>query len=310
MTAIDLFPDFAEHRVDTGEAAIYARTGGAGPGLLLLHGYPQSHAAWHRVAPALARSHTVVAADLRGYGRSSCPPSDMQHRAYSKRSMARDMTALMRHFGFSSFAVAGHDRGARVAYRLALDLPHLVTRLVLLNIISTADQWAAANQQMRLKMFHWALLAQPAPMPESLIGRDPVTWLEGRIKRSTKSRSLEAIDPRALADYRANFADPDRIHATCEDFRAGAHCDLADDEADLAAGRRIECPMFLLWSREGPLADMPDPLALWRPWCRNVSGARIDSGHFIAEESPGAFLDHAVPFLATAAPPRRTGARS
>ena len=295
--ADDLFPGFAEHRVDTGEAVIYARSGGYGPGLLLLHGYPQSHAMWHRVALTLARTHTVVAADLRGYGRSSCPPSALDHRPYAKRSMARDMIGLMRHFGFSRFAIMGHDRGARVAYRIAIDTPHQVDRLVLLDIISTPDQWSVANQQMRLKMFHWAFLAQPAPMPESLISRDPAEWLEGRFKRGTKSRSLAPIDPRALADYAAYFADPDRIHATCEDFRAGARCDLADDEADLAADRRIECPMLVVLGSDGPLADVPDPLALWRPWCRTVAGAVIDCGHFIAEERPAALLDHAVPFL-------------
>ena len=310
MTAADdLFPGFVERRVDTGEAVIYVRTGGTGPGLLLLHGYPQSHAMWHRVAPQLACTHTVVAADLRGYGRSSCPPSAQDHRPYSKRSMARDMISLMRHFGFASFAIMGHDRGARVAYRMALDLPQLVNRLVLLDIISTQDQWSAANQQMRLWMFHWAFLAQPAPMPETLIGRDPADWLEGRFKRGTKSRSLASIDPRALADYAAYFADADRIHATCEDFRAGAHCDLADDAADWAAGRRIECPVLLLWGTEGPLADLADPLALWQPLCRQVSGTSIDCGHFIAEERPDALLEHAEPFLTAAVPPRWTGAR-
>ena len=299
MTAMDdLFPGFAEHRVDTGEAVIFARAGGSGPGLLLLHGYPQTHAMWHRVAPQLTRTHTVVIPDLRGYGRSSCPASDIEHRAYSKRSMARDMIVLMRHFGFGRFAVMGHDRGARVAYRMAIDVPHLVERLILLDIITTHDQWSDASQEIKLKMFHWTFLAQPAPMPESLIGRDPVDWLDGRLRRSTKARSLEVIDPRALADYRANFADPDRRHATCEDFRAGAGCDLADDEADLAAGRRIECPALALFATAGPLADLPQPATLWSPWCRSLTSASIDCGHLIAEERPDALLEHAIAFLA------------
>ncbi len=303
MTAADLFPGFAEHRIDTGEATIHARVGGRGPGLLLLHGYPESHAMWHRVAPELAKSFTVVAADLRGYGRSSCPPSDLEHRPYSKRAMAGDMIRLMHQLGHERYAIMGHDRGARIAYRIAMEMPHQVERLVILDIITTADQWSAANQQVRLKMFHWAFLAQPAPMPETLIGRDPADWVEGRFKRGTKSRSLAEIDPRALADYQAAFADPDRMHATCEDFRAGSTCDLADDAADQAAGRRIECPAMLLWATEGPLADVDDPLALWQPWCRDVVGANIDSGHFIAEERPRELLAYILPFLS----PRAAG---
>lgn len=298
MTASDdLFPGFGEHLVDTGEAVIHARAGGSGPGLLLLHGYPQTHAIWHRVAPVLAKSFTVVAADLRGYGQSSCPPTGIDHMPYSKRSMARDMIVLMRHFGFSRYAVMGHDRGARVAYRIAIEAPHQVERLVILDIITTLDQWSAATQHMRLTMFHWAFLAQPAPMPESLIGRGPVEWLDARLKRGLKSRSLEDLDARAVASYRANFADSDRIHATCEDFRAGAGCDLAADQADYDGGRRIECPTLVLWADHGPLADLADPMALWQPWCRDLAGANIDGGHFIAEERPDALLEHALPFL-------------
>ncbi len=298
MTAADdLFPGFGEHLIDTGEAVIHARVGGSGPGLLLLHGYPQTHAMWHRVTPALAQSFTVIAADLRGYGQSSCPPTDIEHKPYSKRSIARDMIVLMRHFGFNQFAIMGHDRGARVAYRIALDTPQLVERLVLLDIISTFDQWSAANQKMRLTMFHWAFLAQPAPMPESLIGRGPVEWLDGRLKRGLKSRALGGLDVRAVVSYRGNFSNSDRMHATCEDFRAGAGCDLAADQADMEAGRRIECPTLVLWADHGPLADLSDPLPLWQPWCRDLTGANIDCGHFIAEECPDILLDHALPFL-------------
>ena len=296
-SSADLFPGFTEHRIDTGEATIFARAGGAGPGLLLLHGYPQTHAMWHRVAPRLATQFRVVAADLRGYGRSSCPPTDMEHRPYAKRSMARDMIAVMRHFGFSRFATIGHDRGARVAYRMAIEVPHQVSHLVVLDIIPTHDQWSAANQNTRLRMFHWAFLAQPAPMPETLIGRDPLAWLDTRFKRGTKDGSLAALDTRALAEYHAAFADADRIHASCEDFRAGARCDLDDDEADRLAGRRVEMPALVLWATDGPLADIADPLALWSPWCRDVAGTSIDSGHFIAEERPQALLDNVLPFL-------------
>lgn len=301
----DLFPGFARRQIDTGSATINARVGGKGPGLLLLHGYPQTHAMWHRVAPRLAETHTVVAADLRGYGQSSCPPTDMEHRPYAKRTMARDMVEVMRQLGFARFRVMGHDRGARVAYRIAMDTPECAERLIILDIITTRDQWSAENQKVRLKMFHWAFLAQPAPMPESLIGRDPLDWLEGRFKRGTKAHSLDPIDPRALADYQRAFKDPDRIFATCEDYRAGARCDLDDDNADLAAGRRIECPTLLLWASDGPLVDVADPLALWQPWCTDVTGASIDCGHFIAEENPQALLAAIRPFLLPNVEPAR-----
>lgn len=292
-----LFPGFAEHVVKLDDVAIRVRVGGKGPALLLLHGYPQTSAMWHRVAPQLAKHHTVVAADLRGYGRSSCPPTDMDHRPYAKRTMAADMLGVMRELGHDRFCVMGHDRGGRVAYRLALDHPSRIERLVLLDIITTHDQWSAANQSIRLKMFHWAFLAQPAPMPESLIGRDPMDWLDGRFKRGTKTRTLDPIDPLAMAEYRLCFSDPDHIHATCEDYRAGARCDLVDDDADLAGGRMIRCPTLLVWASEGPMADIADPLALWRQWCEHVEGAEIDSGHFIAEEAPDALLARVVPFL-------------
>jgi len=298
MTEQDLFPGFATHRIDTEGAEIFARVGGNGPALLLLHGYPQSHAMWHRIATALAQTHTVVAADLRGYGRSSCPATDMDHRPYSKRTMARDMLRVMQQLGFDRFSAMGHDRGGRVAYRLALDTPSAIAKLVILDIISTHDQWTAANQSIRLKMFHWAFLAQPAPMPETLIGNDPDEWLNGRLKRGTKARVIEALDPRAVEDYRRYFKSADHIHATCEDFRAGAHCDLDDDEADLANGRRILCPTLMVWATHGPLADLADPLALWRPWCPNLEGAPIDAGHFVAEERPDELLAIAQPFLA------------
>ncbi len=293
----ELFRGFDEHFVGLDDVTIRVRVGGTGPALLLLHGYPQTSAMWHRVAPELAERHTVVAADLRGYGASSCPPTDMDHRPYAKRTMAADMIGVMRALGHKRFSVMGHDRGGRVAYRLALDHPSLVDRLVLLDILSTHDQWSAANQSIRLKMFHWAFLAQPAPMPESLIGRDPIEWLDGRFKRGTKARSLDAMHPLALEEYRRCFRDPDHIHATCEDYRAGARCDLADDDADLASGRMIRCPTLLLWASDGPMAEIADPLALWRQWCECLEGHKVDCGHFIAEEAPDALLASVVPFL-------------
>lgn len=285
---------------DTGEVSLFVRIGGHGPPLLLLHGYPQTHAAWHRVALGLAEHFTVIAPDLRGYGQSSCPPSDAAHRAYAKRTSAGDQVRLMRHFGFDSFAVMGHDRGGRVAYRLALDQPGCVHRLVLLDIMSTWDQWQRAQLSARHKLIHWSFLAQPAPIPETLIGANPVKWIEGRLRRGLRSNELARIDPRALAAYIASHCDPEHIHATCEDYRAGATCDLADDEADRAAGRRIQCPTFVIWGTHGSLSDVPDPLVLWWPWCERVVGCAVESGHYIAEDNAAALLAAVTPFLAAA----------
>lgn len=296
--ASELFPSFSERLLDTRDASIFVRIGGQGPPILLLHGYPETHAMWHRVAPRLAQSCTVIAADLRGYGRSSCPPSDPEHRAYSKRTMADEMIDVMRQLGHKQFSIMGHDRGAHVAYRLALDQPHLVVRLALLDTISPRDWWQAVDRGEGSSMSHWAFLAQPAPLPEGLIARDPVDWLEGRLKRMTKSHSLGELDQRALDEYRHSFSQSDRIHATCEDFRAGARCDRLDDEADFTAGRRIACPTLILWSSAQTEHRQRDPLTLWEQWCDDVTGRGIDAGHFMAEENPDALLEAVLPFFA------------
>lgn len=293
----DLFRGFSTRRFSTRDGEIFARIGGNGPPLLLLHGYPQSHVMWHRVAGDLACHFTVVAADLRGYGQSSCPPTDMDHRPYSKRAMAADMIEVMDALAFPRFSIMGHDRGARVAYRLALEHGMRVERLVLLDIISTLDQWQAEGQSAKLRMFHWGFLAQPAPLPESLIRRSPADWVDSGFKRSTLARSTDVIDPRALAYYKEALGDPDRIHATCEDYRAGATCDLADDQEDRATGRQIQCPTLILWGTAGTPADIDDPIGLWRRWCPEVEGGTIAGGHFIAEENPRDLLARALPFL-------------
>ena len=293
----ELFPGFTARTVGVGRATIFARVGGQGEPLLLLHGYPETHLAWHRVASPLAKRFTVVAADLRGYGRSSCVPDDSEHRAYSKRTMAADMERLMASLGFRRFRVMGHDRGARVAYRLALDRPDVVERLVMIDIMTTFDQWQPENSATRQRISHWAFLAQPAPIPEALIGADPVAWLEGRFRRGTLARGLAVFDPRVLDEYRRAASEPDCVHAACEDYRAGAGCDLGDDEVDRALGRRIDCPVLVVWGSDGSLADVHDPLALWRPWCTSVTGQVIEAGHYIAEENPVALLDAALPFL-------------
>jgi haloacetate dehalogenase len=295
----DLFAGFETRTVATPDGGIFARIGGAGPPLLLLHGYPETHAMWHQVASALARHFTVVAADLRGYGRSFIAPSVGGHRTYAKRTMAADMLAVMRALGHPQFAVMGHDRGARVTYRLLLDHPGVVTRAVLLDIMTTADFWATLDRRNALRMYHWMFLAQPAPLPEHLIGGDPLVYLEGRFRRGAPTMP-GWLNPHVLADYAAAFRQSERRHATCEDYRAGATCDVDDDLADRAAGRSIAVPTRLLWGTRGNLAETADPLALWRPWCPDITGAAIDCGHFIPEEAPAALLADVLPWLLAA----------
>jgi haloacetate dehalogenase len=296
MSALpDLFPGFAERRIRTAsDVEIYLRTGGSGPPLLLLHGYPQTHVAWHKIAPELARRCTLIVADLRGYGASSAPPGDAEHKTYAKRAMAEDCLAVMRTLGHERFMVAGHDRGGRVAYRLALDHPDAVAALVPVDILPTAEVWRRTSAESMLKSYHWAFLAQPNPMPETLIAKDPVFYLEHTLKSWAKPRDLSPFSAEALTHYRALLTDPARVHAVCEDYRAGATIDRQIDEADLAASRRIACPTFVLWAR----SYLPgDPLEVWRSWCANVTGASVDSGHFLAEENPQDTLGALIPFL-------------
>ncbi|MEZ5816462.1 MAG: alpha/beta hydrolase [Hyphomicrobiaceae bacterium] len=295
--ADELFPGFASRNLDTGSVVLHFRLGGSGPPLLLVHGYPQTQLCWHKVVGTLAKRFTIVAPDLRGYGRSSCPADDLEHRAYSKRTMAGDLAELMAKLGFDRYHVMGHDRGGRVAYRMALERPHSVSRLILLDVISTWDWWQPEQQAIRRKGVHWAFLAQPSPIPETLIGGDPAAWVHGVLMRGTSKRSLDPFHPKALEDYCASLSDPDRVHATCEDFRAGASCDLYDDWTERRLGRRIECPTFVVWGQSGSLGGISDPIALWRNWCVAVTGCMIDSGHFLAEENPDAVLKAVLPFL-------------
>lgn len=298
MTALaELFPDFSEERAVARGVEIFARIGGRGPPLLLIHGYPETHAMWHRVAPYLARHFTVVAPDLRGYGRSGCPSSDGNHRAYSKRTMALDMAALMTALGFEQFRVMGHDRGARVGFRLALDAPERVQRLVMLDIIATGDIWRLREEGFKFGVLHGVFLSQPAPLPESLIIQNPADWVESRFRRATLAKSPHVIHPVAMADYIDMLSQPDRVHATCEDYRSAERIDLMLDKADRDAGARIDCPVQVLWASDGSLAEIADPLAIWAPWCPRLSGAMIESGHFIPEENPAALIERTLPFL-------------
>jgi haloacetate dehalogenase len=281
------FAGFGSHEIAVGEAAIFARLGGSGPPLLLLHGYPQSHLMWARVAAALSERFTVVAADLRGYGASSAPASQRGER-YSKRVMAKDMIALMAALGHERFAIAGHDRGGRVAYRLALDHPDRVGKIAVLDIAPTSEMWAGMDAARAMAVYHWMFLAQPEPLPETLISAASQAYLDHTLASWTGDKSLSHFDTQALDAYRAAFRDPARVHAMCEDYRAGATIDRLADEADRAAGRRIAAPLLALWGAKGIPAKGENPLDVWRRWAVDVSGAAVESGHFLPEEAPEA----------------------
>jgi haloacetate dehalogenase len=294
----DLYPGFASRWIDTAIGRMFARVGGEGPPLLLLHGYTETNVMWHRVAPALARRFTLVIADLPGYGWSVAPAADAGHEPYSKRAMARVMVELMERLGHVRFRLAGHNRGGRVSYRLALDHPGRVERLAVLDIVPTYDMWRGMDANMAMKVWHWPFLAQPNPLPEMLIEKAPVAYLEWKMASWTKAKNLSAFDPRALEHYRAAFSDPSRIHAHCEDYRAGASSDLAHDEADRAAGKMIECPVLALWGSAGIPSETGGPLPTWQAWARDVCGAPVDSGHFVCEEAPDATAAALLEFFA------------
>jgi len=275
-----LFEGFAKRRISGAGAEINLVVGGQGPPLLLLHGYPQTHAMWHKVAPNLARDFTVVAPDLRGYGDSGKPASDPEHFVYSKRATAADMVAVMEGLGFLSFFVAGHDRGARVAHRMALDHPARIRRLAVLDIIPTRAVFQRVDKALATSTYHWFFLIQPE-LPEALIGANPDFYLEWTLRKW--SRDFASFAPVALAEYKRCFRDPAVIHASCEDYRAGASIDLAHDEADIA--RKIECPLLTIWGG-GPITKGAPNIEAWRERANDVRGFPLDCGHFIPEEKP------------------------
>jgi haloacetate dehalogenase len=272
--------------IDTGDTRIFLRKGGDGSPLLLLHGYPQTHVMWHRVAPDLARRFTIVCPDLRGYGDSGKPPGGSEHAGYSKRVMAQDMVTVMAKLGFERFAVAGHDRGGRVTHRMCLDHPQRVTRAAVLDIVPTRTIFAATNKAIASGYYHWFFLSQPEPLPEQLIGGDPIFYLHRKLGAWGAS-GLSTYAPEALAEYERCFRDPAVVHATCEDYRAAATIDLEHDEADLAA--RIACPFFVLWGEKGLMQRNFDVLATWREKASGtVEGKALPCGHFLPEEQPEA----------------------
>jgi haloacetate dehalogenase len=288
-----VFEGFSQRRVATSSTEINFRVGGSGPPLLLLHGYPQTHAMWHKVAPALAEHFTVVLSDLRGYGDSSKPPGGANHSNYSKRAMAIDQIELMAALGFARFSVAGHDRGGRVAHRMGLDYGGYIDKIAVLDIAPTLTMYERTDMQFASAYYHWFFLIQPADLPERLIGADPNYYLERKIGAWSKQNNCFA--PEALAEYRRCFASAETIHATCEDYRAAASIDLDHDRADL--GRRIECPLLVLWGAKGVIEKCYDVLAVWRERAVDVRGTALGCGHFLAEEAPEATTAELLAFF-------------
>jgi haloacetate dehalogenase len=287
-----MFEAFTSEQIDVNGVALHVRTGGTGPPLLLLHGYPQTHVMWHRVAPRLAQNFRVIAPDLRGYGASAKPPAGDDYEGYSKRTMARELVQLMAQLGFTSFALAGHDRGARVAYRMALDHPQVVEKLVIMDIIPTLEQFEGLGWRGSLFGYHWYFLAQPPPLPERLIAHEPELYL--RTAMSSWAGDMNAIDGEGFAAYLAAFT-PETIRASCDDYRAGARIDTELDRQDRDAGRRITCPVLALWGEaRGP---RPEVLETWQRWADDVRGRGLPCGHFLPEEAPDQVTEEMLGFL-------------
>jgi haloacetate dehalogenase len=294
----DLYPGYASRWIDTSIGKLFARMGGIGPPLLLLHGHPQSNVMWHRVAPLLASSFTLVIADLPGYGWSDAPEAQPDHAPYTKRAMAAAMVETMEALGFVRFRLAGHDRGGRVGYRLALDHSGRIEQLAVLDIVTTWDMWHGMDARLAARAWHWTFLSLPAPFPETMIGKDPLFFFDSRAAAGSQAKRVSFFDPRALAHYHAAYQDPTRIHAMCEDYRAGRTTDLAHDEADRAAGNKITCPLLALWGTGGLPANAGiDALAAWRAWAADLRGFAVDSGHYIPEENPDATAQALLEFF-------------
>ena len=292
----DFFDSFDLTRVAVDDGELRLRYAGEGPPLLLLHGNPQTHLMWHSVAPTLAQRFTVYCPDLRGYGESFKPLATADSTHYSKRNMARDMVQLMAHFGHTEFAIGSHDRGARVAHRLALDYPARVKHLAVLDIIPTIEHFERADMSFSMGYYHWFWFAQPHPFPESVINAAPQEWFFAHCAREPKHRDF--FHPRALQDYLAAVENPDMIRGMCEDYRAASGIDLEYDRANRDAGEKIRCPLLVLWGAKGRIGEWYEPLEVWRDYCTEpVIGGPVDSGHYLAEEAPGEVLSWFLEFF-------------
>lgn len=296
-----MFEGFTEFDLEVAETTIHGRRGGSGPPLLLLHGIPETHVMWHRLAPRLAEDFTVVATDLRGYGDSGKPASTADHAPYTKRALARDQVEVMAALGFDAFAICGHDRGARCAYRLALDAPRAVTRLAVLDIVPTGDAFGHADKDFALGFWLWSFLAAPRGVPERLLGCDPEALLDYALDAWAEEPG--AFPEEVRAEYARALRDPATVHAICEEYRAAATLDCEHDEADRGR-RKISCPVLALWAHDGPVANWYDPLEVWRAWADDVQGGPIRSGHFLPEEAPEETYQRLYAFLTAPAEPR------
>lgn len=290
-----MFAGFQTAQRQVNGVHIAYRIGGSGPGLLLIHGHPQTHVIWHKVAEQLAEHFTVVAADLRGYGDSEKPEAVADHSNYSKREMARDSLELMRSLGFEQFSVLAHDRGARVAHRLALDHPQAVSRLVMLDIAPTLAMYAQTDEAFARAYWHWFFLIRPAPLPERLIEAGPEQYLLSVM--GSRSAGLQPFTAPALAEYVRCIQLPGTARGICEDYRASASIDLEHDREDIDAGRHLNLPVLVLWGAQGTVGRCFDPLAEWQKVATDVRGQALPCGHYIGEEVPQLLLEHVLPFL-------------
>jgi haloacetate dehalogenase len=289
-----VFDGFEEFDVDVSGTSVHGRRGGSGPPVLLLHGIPETHLMWHAVAPRLAERFTVVATDLRGFGGSGIPTSDERHAPYSMRSLAVDQVETMRELGFERFAVVGHDRGARCAYRMALDHPASIERVAVLDIVPTGHAFGHANKEFSLGYWVWSFLAAPYPVPERLIGGAPDLLVDHML--DTWSEDPTCFGEEVRRAYARQFADPERVHAICEQYRAAATLDVEHDDADLGS-RTISAPLLALWSEVGPVEVWYQPLEVWRQWADQVEGRAMRGGHFLPEENPDELVDELLRFL-------------
>jgi len=290
-----MFAGFVKEQRHVNGVDIAYRLGGSGPGLLLLHGHPQTHVIWHKIAEQLAEHFTVVAADLRGYGDSTRPAADEQHRNYSKREMARDNLELMQALGFEQFSILAHDRGARVAHRLALDHPSAVQRMMLLDIAPTLAMYTQTNEAFARAYWHWFFLIRPAPLPETLIEADPAAYL--RSVMGSRSAGLAPFTEPAFGEYLRCLQRPGSARGICEDYRASASIDLEHDRADIVAGHHLDLPLRVLWGAEGTVGRCFDPLKEWQHVATDVRGKALPAGHYLAEEVPELLLAEALDFL-------------
>ncbi|QRX84875.1 alpha/beta fold hydrolase [Glaciimonas sp. PAMC28666] len=291
-----MFSGFTPHVADVNGTHIHFIRRGTGPALLLLHGHPQTHVIWHKVAQQLAERYTVIAADLRGYGDSGKPVGLPDHSNYSKRTMGQDQVDLMATLGFKEFLLMGHDRGGRVAYRMALDHPEVIRKLVVLDVAPTLAMYEKTTLEFATAYYHWFFLIRPAPFPELLINSHPEEYLKHTI--GGRSSGMAPFTPEAYAEYLRCLRDPLTIHGICEDYRASAGIDLDHERSDLAAGRKIQCEMLALWGGNGVIEKCFDPLAEWQLLANKVSGRALDCGHYIPEDAPEALLAEVLPFFA------------